>query len=448
MLTSRPNMSTKSSHYDRLLRSIEGRQARLAVIGLGYVGLPLAMEMVRAGFDVTGIENDPSRAALANEGHSYIRDIPDTELQAACKSGRFRATTDYATLHGVDCISICVPTPLGKTRDPDISFIITTAEQIAAHGRPGQLIVLESTTYPGTTTEIILPRMLGQGRKVGEDFFLAFSPERVDPGNERFTVHNTPKIVGGVTPPCTRLAARLYEQFIEKVVPVSSTETAEMVKLLENTFRSVNIGLVNEVAIMCDKLKLDVWEVIDAAATKPFGFMRFYPGPGLGGHCIPVDPLYLSWKLKTLNYNARFIELAADVNSQMPNFVIAKLADRLNDHSKCLKGSRILVMGVAYKRDVSDVRESPALDIIRLLQVKGSNVSYADPHVPRLDYHGLTMTATEPTDAVLKATDAVVIVTDHSSYDYKRIVELCSLVLDTRNATARVGAGRENVTKL
>lgn len=439
---------SKTSSKETLIKKIESKTAHLAVVGLGYVGLPLALEMAKAGFTVTGIDNDPGKCALANQGKSYIGDISDAELKAMRDAGRFTATNDFSVVKNVDAISICVPTPLGKTKDPDISYIISAAEQISTHCKPGLLCVLESTTYPGTTVEVILPRLNAKGQKVGADFFLAFSPERVDPGNPKFNVHNTPKIVGGVTKDCTELAAKLYEQFIQRVIKVGSTESAEMVKLLENTFRSVNIGLVNEVAIMCDKLQLDVWEIIDAAASKPFGYMPFYPGPGLGGHCIPIDPLYLSWKLKTLNYNARFIELAADINSKMPNFVIAKLADKLNDHTKCLRGSKILILGVAYKKDVTDVRESPALDVIKMLQEKGADVSYHDPHVPKIDYHGLLMDSVQPTEATLKAADALVILTDHSVFDYPRMVELSKLVLDTRNATRRVTAGREKIVRL
>jgi UDP-N-acetyl-D-glucosamine dehydrogenase len=441
-------MGSRTNPKDQLLKKIEAREAHLGVVGLGYVGLPLALEMVKAGFRVTGIDADATKVGMASKGRSYIRDVPDAALKAARDSGRFTVTTDYSAVKAVDAVSICVPTPLGKTKDPDISYIISAAEAISTHARRGLLVVLESTTYPGTTTEIILPRLMHKGQRVGEDFFLAFSPERVDPGNAHYQVHNTPKIVGGVTPDCTDLAVKLYEQFILRVVPVSSTETAEMVKLLENTFRSVNIGLVNEVAIMCDKLELDVWEVIDAAATKPFGFMPFYPGPGLGGHCIPIDPLYLSWKLKTLNYNARFIEMAADINSKMPQFVVTKLQDRLNDHSKCLKGSGVLVLGVAYKRDVNDVRESPALDIIRLLQEKGARVEYSDPHVPRINLHGVALESVPLTDGRSSNADAVLILTDHSAFDYPRVVELAQLVLDTRNATRGVRAGREKIVKL
>ncbi|MBI4859074.1 MAG: nucleotide sugar dehydrogenase [Candidatus Riflebacteria bacterium] len=427
---------------------ISKRQARLAVVGLGYVGLPLAVEMARAGFAVVGIDRDERKVQGVNAARSYIGDIADEELAAVRDEDRLVATTDYAAIRTVDAVSICVPTPLSKMRDPDISFIVAAAEEIAAQLHPGLLVVLESTTYPGTTREVILPRLSRDGQRVGVDFFLAFSPERVDPGNVDFKVHNTPKIVGGVTPECTALAVSLYDQFIERVLPVSSPESAEMVKLLENTFRSVNIGLVNEVAIMCDKLRLDVWEVIEAAASKPFGFMPFFPGPGLGGHCIPIDPLYLSWKLRTLNYQARFIELASDVNTHMPEFVVTKLSDRLNDRSKCLRGSRIMVLGAAYKRDVSDMRESPALDIIRLLHEKGSTVVYHDPYVERLDLEGTVMESVALTDEVLAAQDAVIVVTDHACFDYDRIVDRSSLVMDTRNAARRVKAGREKIVKL
>ena len=439
---------TRSTGYEQLAKKIESRQAHLAVVGLGYVGLPLSLEMARAGFKVTGIDVDASKVKALNSGKSYIGDVSDAQLKEQRDAGRFNASSDFSVIKTVDAISICVPTPLGKTKDPDISFIISAAEQIQAHCKPGLLVVLESTTYPGTTVEVMLPRLNAKGQKVGEDFFLAFSPERVDPGNPKYNTHNTPKIVGGVTKDCTDLAGKLYESFIERVIRVSSTEAAEMVKLLENTFRSVNIGLVNEVAIMCDKLQLDVWEVINAAATKPFGFMPFYPGPGLGGHCIPIDPLYLSWKLKTLNYNARFIELAADINSKMPHFVVTKLADKLNDRTKCLRGSNILVAGVAYKKDVTDVRESPALDVIKMLQEKGAQVSYSDPHVPKIDYHGVLMDSVALTDQTLKSADAVVILTDHTSFDYSRIVELSQFVLDTRNATKNVTSCRDRIVRL
>ncbi|HYN87716.1 MAG TPA: nucleotide sugar dehydrogenase, partial [Ardenticatenaceae bacterium] len=354
----------------RLLARIEAREARLAVIGLGYVGLPLAVLFAQAGYQVAGIDVDARKVDALNYGESYIEDISSTAIRRLVAEERLVATTDYGILAQCDAVSICVPTPLRKTGDPDISYIINAADEIAHHIRPGTLVVLESTTYPGTTTEVILPRLVGNGAnlEVGRDFFLCFSPERVDPGRSDWTTTNTPKVMGGVTPACVEVGQALYGAAIERIVPVTSTEAAEMVKLLENTFRAVNIGLVNEVLLMCDKLGLDVWEVIDAAATKPFGFMKFTPGPGLGGHCIPIDPLYLSWKLKTLNYNARFIELASEVNAGMPRYWAQKIQDALNDAGKPVKGSSILILGVAYKRDVGDVRESPALDIIHLLE--------------------------------------------------------------------------------
>lgn len=442
------NEQVQNDCAERLRQKIERREAHLAVVGLGYVGLPLAVEMARSGFKVTGIDCIAERVAHLNEGRSHVGDVPDKILAEVIHAGRLSATTDYSILRSVDAVSICVPTPLGKTRDPDISFIINVTEQICSFLPRGLLVVLESTTYPGTTTEVILPRLTRDGWRVGHDFFLAFSPERVDPGNAQFQTHNTPKIVGGVTPTCTELAALLYQQFIQHIHPVSSTEAAEMVKLLENTFRSVNIGLVNEVAIMCNKLGLNVWEIIAAAATKPFGFMPFYPGPGLGGHCIPIDPLYLSWKLKTLNYQARFIELADDINSHMPQFVVTKLNDALNDRSKCLKGSKILVLGIAYKPNVSDVRESPALDILRILREKGSEVHFHDPFIARIELAGNTIESTPLDDQLLSRSDAVIIVTNHANLPYARIVELAPLVIDTRNACRSISTGQDKIVKL
>ena len=373
-----------STYQEQLLARIASREARVGIVGVGYVGLPLAVVFAEAGFHVTGFDLSADRVAQINAGNSYIADIPQATIARLRAEGRIAATTDYALLAEMDAISICVPTPLRKTRDPDISFIVNVTEQIARYLRPGQVIVLESTTYPGTTREVILPQLQASGLEVGRDYFLAFSPERVDPGREDWTTYNTPKVMGGVTPACLAVAKALYEQAIQRVVPVSSPEAAEMVKLLENTFRAVNIGLVNEVLLMCDKLGMDVWEVIDAAATKPFGFMKFTPGPGLGGHCIPIDPLYLSWNLKTLNYTARFIDLASEVNTDMPRYWVQRVQDALNDAGKAVKGSRVLVLGVAYKKDVDDVRESPALDIMHLLIEKGADVVYHDPHVAQV----------------------------------------------------------------
>jgi UDP-N-acetyl-D-glucosamine dehydrogenase len=429
-----------------LMRKITDRSAQVSVIGLGYVGLPLAIEFARAGYRVMGIDADPAKMAGINAGHSHVQDVSDADLRQVVKSGKLLATTDFAVLSEADAVSICVPTPLGKTKDPDISYIMAATTAICEHLHPGQLIVLESTTYPGTTDEVVLPQMQATGLRLGKDFFLAFSPERVDPGNKVFHLHNTPKVIGGVTAKCSRVAKHLYQQIIETVVPVSSSRAAEMAKLLENTFRAVNIGLVNEVALMCDRLGLDVWEVIDAAATKPFGFMRFYPGPGLGGHCIPLDPHYLAWKLRTLDYRARFIELADDINRNMPHYVVTRVADVLNEVQKSLKGSKVLVLGIAYKPDTNDVRESPALEVIRLLRAKGSEVFFHDPFITEMDMAGLQYT--DLNERMLNWADCVVITTDHSVYNYRWIVEQSKLIVDTRNATHDVKKGREKIHKL
>jgi UDP-N-acetyl-D-glucosamine dehydrogenase len=416
-----------------LLKKLEDRNATCGVIGLGYVGLPLVVEFAKAGYNVVGIDVDPKRVAQVNLGESYIGDIPTSVLKPLVDSGKIRAALPGPIMGDCDTISICVPTPLRKTKDPDISYIVSATKDVVSHLRKGQLIVLESTTYPGTTEEIILPELLGKGLVVGEDLFLAFSPERVDPGNPKFNTRNTPKVVGGTTPACSFLAGRLYAHAVDTIVPVSSTAAAEMVKLLENTFRSVNIGLVNEMAIMCRKLNCDVWEVIRAAATKPFGFMPFYPGPGLGGHCIPIDPHYLSWKLKTLNYNARFIELAGEINSHMPEYVVDLSVEALNGESKAVKGSKILVLGVAYKKDVDDCRESPALDIIELLRHKGASISYSDPHVPSIRVDGGSLESA-PIDAkTLGSYDLVIVATDHSAFDGAMIAQSAKLVVDARN---------------
>jgi UDP-N-acetyl-D-glucosamine dehydrogenase len=429
-----------------LMRKITEHSARVSVIGLGYVGLPLAIEFARAGFYVTGIDADAAKVKGINAGESHVQDVGDGELQQVVDSGHLQATTDFSTLQETDTVSICVPTPLGKTKDPDISYIMTATQAICEHLHPGQLVVLESTTYPGTTDEVILPQMQATGLHLGKDFFLAFSPERTDPGNKAFHLHNTPKIIGGTTAKCTKVAQRLYQQIIETVVPVSSSRAAEMVKLLENTFRAVNIGLVNEVALMCDRLDLDVWEVIEAAATKPFGFMRFQPGPGLGGHCIPLDPHYLAWKLKTLDYRARFVELADDINTNMPHYVVTRVGDVLNDVQKSIKGSRILVLGVAYKPDTNDMRESPALEVIRLLLAKGGEVFFHDPFITEIGMAGILYA--DLNERMLNWADCVVITTDHSVYDYRWIVENSRLIVDTRNATRQVKKDREKIHKL
>lgn len=427
---------------------ISSRKAIVSVIGMGYVGLPLAVELSKVGFLVRGIDIKEDKVTLVNSGRSDVADIQDEELNRLVKSGSLKATTDFATLKESDVVNICVPTPLSKTKDPDVSFILNAVKQIKSYLHPNQLVVLESTTYPGTTEELLLPILEETGLKAGRDFFLAFSPERIDPGNPVYKVKNTPRVVGGVTPECTEIATVFYQQFIDEVIPVSSSKSAEMVKLLENTFRSVNIGLVNEVALMCDRLGIDVWEIIDAAATKPFGYMPFYPGPGLGGHCIPIDPHYLSWKLKTLNYYARFIELAGDINSSMPYYVLGKVGEVLNRVERSIKGSRILVLGVAYKRDIGDIRESPALDVLKLLISKGAKVNYNDPYVPKLALNGHTVSSQELKEDLLRKADCVVIVTDHSSYDYNWIVKNSQLVVDTRNATRGVEEGKEKTTKI
>ncbi len=408
----------------------------VGVIGLGYVGLPLSVEIARSGLQAVGFDVDPEVVEGMNAGRSHIDDVTDEELQEVLATGRLEATTDMSRLAECDAISISVPTPLSKTQDPDVSFVIAASEAVAAALRPGQLVVLESTTYPGTTREVLLPTLERTGLDAGKDFFLCFSPERVDPGNAVWKTKNTPKIIGGITPACTEAGLAVYERFIDTMVQVSSTEAAEMVKILENTFRAVNIAMVNEVALIADRLKVDVWEVIEAAATKPFGFMKFTPGPGLGGHCIPVDPHYLAWKMRTLDYRTRFIDLASEINAAMPRFVVNKIRDALNAGRKAVNGARILVLGVAYKRDVNDVRESPALDIIRLLAADGAQVEYHDPLVPEVAEDGTLLSSVPLTDEALSRTDAVVIVTDHSEVDYGRVLELAGVVVDARNVTA------------
>jgi len=412
---------------------IQSREARIGVIGLGYVGLPLAVEFARNGFDVTGFDVDRGKTGDINAGHSYIPDVLASDLHAALASKKLRATSDMSALGSMDVIDICVPTPLRKTKDPDLSFVVKAVEAVAATLRPGQLVILESTTYPGTTDEVVQPMLEQKGLRAEVDFFLAFSPERVDPGNTSFTTRTIPKVVGGVGPASTDLASALYRAAVSTVVQVSSTRVAEMVKLLENTFRAVNIGLVNEIALMCHKMDIDVWEVIDAAKTKPFGFMPFYPGPGLGGHCIPIDPFYLSWKARQTGFEARFIELAGHVNSAMPDYVVTRVADALNSVRKAINQSRIHIFGVAYKRDVNDMRESPALDIIELLRQRGAIVSYTDPFVPEVIHRGEVLQSIPFDRAVSTSWDCAVVATDHTSFDYSRVAAL-PLVVDTRNA--------------
>ena len=421
---------------NRLLAKLEDRSACIGVVGLGYVGLPLALEFAKAGFHVIGYDVSERVVSGLNTGASHIQDVSSDELAQVVKSGKFEATADESRLREMDAISIAVPTPLAKTRDPDMTYIIAAADAIARNAHPGLLIVLESTTYPGTTRELMQPKLEEAGLTVGEDVFLAFSPERVDPGNPVWNTKNTPKVVGGITPACTEVATALYASCLTRIVPVSSTETAELVKLLENTFRSVNIGLVNEMQIVCDKLGVNVWEVIDAAATKPFGFMKFTPGPGIGGHCIPLDPHYLAWKMRTLNYKTRFIDLASEINSEMPILVVERIAQALNSDRKPVNGSRVLVLGVAYKKDIDDMRESPALDVIRMLEEQGAKVAYHDPHVASFREDGHEHHSVDLTDSELSSADAVVIITDHSSIDYQRVVDLSRVVVDTRNATA------------
>ncbi len=434
--------------YKSLERKIKNRTAVVGVIGMGYVGLPLAVELGKERFKIVGIEISAKKVELVNSGISDIDDVGDADLKPLVKKGKIKATTDFSELQRADIVTICVPTPLSKTKDPDVSYILAAVGEVQKYLHPGQLVILESTTYPGTTEELILPMLQETGLVAGKDFFLAFSPERVDPGNKKYGTKNTPRVVGGITPKCTKIAQLFYEQTITQAVPVSSTKSAEMVKLLENTFRSVNIGLVNEVAVMCDRLKIDVWEIIDAANTKPFGFMPFYPGPGLGGHCIPIDPHYLSWKLKSLNYYARFIELAGDINSRMPEYVVERISRALNEKKKSLKGAKVLILGVSYKRDIKDLRESPALDVIRLLQSAGAKVEYNDPFVPCIHMDGWDWKPVKLTKRLLESSDCVVILADHSVYNYGFIVRNAKLIMDTRNATKNVKSGRDKIVKL
>ncbi len=415
-----------------LAEKIHTKTARVGVVGLGYVGLPLAVEYAAAGYHVVGIDLDKEKVSRVNAGDSYVGDVPSSHMAPLVKSGHLKATTDFSIVKELDTINICVPTPLRKTKDPDMSYIVNACEEIAKYFHPGMLAILESTTYPGTTDELVRPILERGGLRAGQDFFLCFSPERVDPGNPKYQTKNIPKVVGGYTSECTELGRIFYSQALDHVVPVGSTQVAEMVKLLENTFRMINIGLVNEIAVMCDSMRINVWEVIDAAATKPFGFMPFYPGPGLGGHCIPIDPFYLSWKTKQAGIEARFIELAGYINGNMPHFIVGKVQFALNNVGKPVKGSRIHVMGVAYKRDIDDVRESPALDIIHLLLRLGATISYSDPYVPEVTIDGATLHAGGDTE--LAEADCVLIVTDHKAFDYKSLPQKAKLIVDTRNA--------------
>lgn len=433
---------------DQLKTRIESGNATVGIIGLGYVGLPLGVECARSGFKVIGFDISESVCAGINQGKSHIEDVPTEQLAAHVKKGLLSATTDFSRLAECDVISICVPTPLNKTKDPDLSYVVAAGESVKRALRPGQLIILESTTYPGTTRDVLLPIFESTGLKVGTDFALSFSPERVDPGNAVWQTRNTPKVIGGVTPRCRELSLAIYGRVFDTMVPVQSPEAAELVKVYENTFRMINIALVNELAQVCDRLGLDVWDVVNAAATKPFGFMKFTPGPGIGGHCIPLDPHYLSWKMRTLSFKTRIIEVASEINAEMPAYVVRKAADALNERGKSLKGSKVLVLGVAYKKNIGDLRESPALDIIRLLQEKGAKVSYHDPHVPVIEDDGhtpladLPMRSVELTDAALQGVDLAVIVTDHAAIDYARVVQFAPQVLDTRGAIRNDASGK------
>ncbi len=434
---------------ESLIKKFEDKTARIGVVGIGYVGLPLAVVFAEAGFTVVGVDPIKEKVDALNRGESYILDVESERVKALVEAGKLFASTDYQTLEEVDAVSICVPTPLRKTGDPDLSFIASASTSLAPFLHRGMVIVLESSTYPGTTREMVLPELESvSGLKVSEDYFLAFSPERVDPGREDWTTINTPKVMGGITEDCGDVAAAWYGQALDTIVAVSSCEVAEMAKLLENTFRMINIGLVNELAIMCDRLKVDVWEVIDAAATKPFGFMKFTPGPGLGGHCIPIDPLYLSWKLRSLNYNARFIELASEINTNMPRYTVGKIQDALNQHKKAVNSSRVLILGVAYKPDIDDLRESPALDVIHLLKEKGADVVYHDPYIEQLNDENLQMVSVADLMKEVKGADCVAIITNHSDYDYPAILENAVMVVDTRNALGKLGKDHPKVVRL
>ena len=430
-----------------LKKKIINRTAKVAVIGLGYVGLPLAIEIAKAGFSVAGIDVDKEKVDNINSKNSYIPDVTKETLNGLVSQEKLIATSDYKVLKEIDIVSICVPTPLRKTREPDISHIIDAVSEVSQYLHQGQLIILESTTFPGTTKDIVLPELEKRSLKVSKDFFLVFSPERVDPGNKKYTIRNTPKVVGGITSECTEIATIFYEQIVEKVILVASTEEAEMTKLLENVFRNVNIALANELALMCDRLEIDIWNVIEAARTKPFGFMPFYPGPGLGGHCIPVDPVYLSWKAKTYGFYSKFIEFAEEVNKNMPNYVVRKITDALNIHKKSINGSKILLLGVAYKENVGDVRESPALDIIEILYRQGAEVIYNDPYVPQIKIGERKWESLSLNENLLSQADCIVITTAHANYDYKWIVENAKLIIDTRNATKNV-SNKEKIIKI
>jgi UDP-N-acetyl-D-glucosamine dehydrogenase len=421
------------SFSDALEKKIRDHSARVGVVGLGYVGLPLAVEFAQAAFSVTGIDLNSEKTARVNAGDSYVPDVPSAVLGPLAASGKLRASTDFGVIAELDTIDICVPTPLRKSKDPDMSYIVSSCQEIAKYLHPGMLVILESTTYPGTTDELLLPMFEAAGLRAGRDFFLCFSPERVDPGNPTYRTANIPKVVGGITPACTQMGALFYQQAMERVVAVSSTQVAEMVKLLENTFRMINIGMVNEMALMCDRMGINVWEVIDAAATKPFGFMPFYPGPGLGGHCIPIDPFYLSWKTRQAGMEARFIELAGYINGQMPHYVVDKIQNALNEHGKALNGAHVHILGVAYKKDIDDVRESPALDVMHLLAGRKARVTYSDPYVPEVHSDSLNLRS-EPLDEIAPLADCLVIVTNHSAFDYARILDRAQLIVDTRNA--------------
>jgi UDP-N-acetyl-D-glucosamine dehydrogenase len=436
---------------ETLIKKLKDKDARIGILGLGYVGLPLAVVFAEAGFKVTGIDPDSRKVDSLSKGISYIPDVKTETVAKIVGSGHLTATTDFSILKEIDAVSICVPTPLRQTGDPDMSFIISATGELAKYMHKGMVVVLESTTYPGTTRELLLPKLGAENNlTIGEDWFLAFSPERVDPGREDFTTINTPKVMGGITLACGEVATAWYEGAIQTVHSVSSAEAAEMSKLLENTFRMINIGLVNELAIMCERLGVDVWEVIDAAATKPFGFMKFTPGPGLGGHCIPIDPLYLSWKMKSFNYNARFIELASEINTNMPRYVVSRVMEALNERGKPVKGSKVLVLGAAYKPDIDDVRESPALDVIGLLQKKGAQVEYHDPYIPHIhhEYDGWHMDSVKDMMQAVREADAVVVITDHKVYDYEAIVKEAKFIFDSRNATRKIAKGNEKVVRL
>jgi len=436
-------------YQKQLIERFESKTARIGILGLGYVGLPLAVVFAEAGFTVTGIEPMQSKVDSLLKGESYVLDVSSRTVSALVKSGKLIPTTDFSAIKDLDAVSICVPTPLRKTGDPDLSFIVSATDELSKYVHAGMVVVLESTTYPGTTRELILPRLNQEaGLEVGKDVFLAFSPERVDPGRTDYTTINTPKVMGGITPACSTVASAWYSGALETVVPVSSAEVAEMAKLLENTFRMINIGMVNELALICYRLGIDVWEVIDAAATKPFGFMKFSPGPGLGGHCIPIDPLYLSWKLKALNYTARFIELASEINTGMPRFVVTKTQDALNDRRKAINGSKVLVLGAAYKPDIDDLRESPALDVIHLLLQKGADVSYHDPRIASISHDNWSLKSVPDLTKAVKDADCVVIVTNHTTYDYKAILQNAALIIDTRNALGEAGRDNPKVVRL